>query len=88
MAITSSAKKAIRVAIRRHVFNVRRQKAMKDIVKEISGFLNAKNTAEASALLPKAYKAIDKAAKRGVVKPNTASRMKSRITKRLRNLAA
>ena len=32
-------------------------------------------------LLSEAYKAIDKAAKRGVIKKNTASRKKSRLTK-------
>jgi small subunit ribosomal protein S20 len=37
--------------------------------------------AEAKKLLSKAYQAIDKAAKRGVIKKNTASRRKSRLSK-------
>ena len=36
-----------------------------------------------AASLPALYKAIDKAAKRGVIKPNTASRQKSRLAKLL-----
>lgn len=88
MAKTSSAKKATRVAKRRHVFNLRRQKVMKDVVKEISGLIDSKKGTEATGMLSKAYQAIDKAAKRGVVKANTASRMKSRITKRLKSIAA
>ncbi|KKW19295.1 MAG: 30S ribosomal protein S20 [Parcubacteria group bacterium GW2011_GWA2_51_10] len=88
MAKTKSAKKAARVATRRHVFNVRRQKAMKDIVKEIAGLLNDKKMSEAAGLLPKTYKAIDKASKKGVIKKNTAARMKSRISRRLRSTGA
>lgn len=83
MAITKSAKKAARAAERRQVFNARRKKAMKDVLKELSKLTGAKETSAANALLPKAYKAIDKAAKRGVLKPNTAARIKSRISKRL-----
>jgi len=36
---------------------------------------------EAKKLLPKVYKLLDKAAKTGLIKKNTASRKKSRITK-------
>jgi len=41
----------------------------------------AKSQPEAQTLLPEIYKAIDKAAKTGVLKKNAASRKKSRITK-------
>ena len=83
MAITSSAKKAIGVAKRRGVFNARRKKELKDSIKEISNLITAGSKKEAEALLPRVYKAIDKAAKRGVLKANTASRTKSRIAKRI-----
>ena len=36
MAITSSAKKAIRVAARKRVFNLRRQKTMREAIKEVT----------------------------------------------------
>lgn len=36
---------------------------------------------EAKSLLPRAYKMIDKAAKRGVIKKNTAARYKSRLSR-------
>ena len=83
MAITSSAKKAIGVAKRRGVFNARRKKELKDSLKDITKLIEAGNKQEAEAMLPRVYKAIDKAAKRGVLKANTASRTKSRITKRI-----
>ena len=85
MAITSSAKKAIRVAKRRHVINLRRQKAMKDAIKDFSKLADAKQVKEAAAMLSRVYQAIDKAAKRGVLKANTAARTKSRLSKRIKN---
>lgn len=83
MAITTSAKKALRVSTRRHVFNARRKKTMKDQVKVVGKFVAAKSAKEASKAMPALYKAIDKAAKNGTIKKNTAARMKSRIAKRL-----
>mgnify|MGYP002397089838 CR=1 FL=1 len=80
MAITSSAKKANRVAARKQVFNLRRKRAMKSAVKEVVEGVAA-GTKETQALLTTAYKAIDKAAKRGVIKKNTADRKKSRIAR-------
>ena len=86
MANTSSAKKAERAAKRRRVFNARRKKAMKDAVKNVSRLAAAKDGGAAEAALPALYKALDKAAKNGTIKKNTAARMKSRITKRLRSV--
>jgi len=79
MAITSSAKKAIRSSAKKHVFNLRRKDAMKDISKSLTKALIAKDVSGAEKLLPDAYKAIDKAKKTGVIKANTASRKKSRL---------
>lgn len=80
MAITKGAKKAIRVSKRKKVFNDRRQRAMKDIVKDVKKLVVAGKKEEALSKLSAAYKAIDKAAKRGVIKKNTAARKKSRLT--------
>lgn len=83
MANTSSAKKAQRSAEKRRVFNARRKKDMRDAVKSIEKFVSAKQSAEALKALPVAYQAIDKATKRGTIKPNTAARMKSRIARQV-----
>ena len=80
MAITSSAKKAIRVAKRRRIFNVRRKGAILDVVKDIKRLAEDKKKKEALALLPTAYKAYDKAVKTNFLKKNTAARKKSRLT--------
>ena len=83
MANTRSAKKAERAALRRRLFNARRKKTIKDAVKEIGKLIGLKEANESVGALPGVYKAIDKAAKRGVIKKNTAARMKSRIAKRI-----
>lgn len=76
MANTSSAKKAHRVENRRRVFNLRRAKTMRDSVKGVYKSGDASKLSET-------YQAIDKALKRGVIKKNTAARMKSRVAKRV-----
>lgn len=87
MANTSSARKAHRASLKKRVFNVRRKRDMKDAVKDISKMIEGKKGNEAVALLPKVYQALDKAAKRGVIKANTAARTKSRIAARVKALA-
>jgi small subunit ribosomal protein S20 len=54
---------------------------MKESVKGLADLVSDKNIEEAQKSLPKAYKAIDKAAKRGIIKKNTAARRKSRLAK-------
>lgn len=81
MAITSSAKKAQRSSAHKQVFNLRRKRALTSAVKEVRSLATAGDVATAQAKLSEAYKAIDKAAKRGVIKDNTASRKKSRLAK-------
>jgi small subunit ribosomal protein S20 len=79
MAITSSAKRAIRVSARKAVFNARRMNTMRDGVKSIKKMALGKDFKGAEKALSAVYKAIDKAAKRGVIKKNTAARKKSRV---------
>ena len=79
MAITSSAKRAIRSSARKHVFNLRRKDALRDATKSLLKALATKDVMGAEKLLPSAYAAIDKARKRGVIKSNTADRKKSRL---------
>ncbi len=79
MAIKANAKRAIRVSERKRLFNVRRLSTMRDETKTIKKLVLAGDFAAAEAAVSTAYKAIDKAAKRGVIKDNTASRKKSRL---------
>lgn len=81
MPIIKSAKKALRQDKKRRVNNLRRQKKIKSLIKEVRSLVSAQKIEEAKRLLPQLYKSLDKAAKVGVIKKNTASRKKSRITK-------
>lgn len=83
MAITKSAKKALRVSDRKQILNLRRQKTMKESVKDTRKLIAAGDKKTAAVKLQEAYKALDKAAKRGVIKKGTASRKKSRLAKAL-----
>ena len=80
MPITKGAQKAHRRSLRKRVFNLRRKRDVHDVTKEVRTLAAAGKQDEAVKLLPRAYKAIDKAAKRGVIKANTAARKKSRLT--------
>jgi small subunit ribosomal protein S20 len=83
MAITKGAKKAIRQAKRKAVMNEIRKRALRDAYKGVR--LTAKGDKAASAkALSAAYKAIDKAMKRGLIKKNTAARRKAKVAKALK----
>jgi len=86
MAITQAAKKAIRSSAKKRVFNVRGKRAVHDSVKAAVGTAG-KDRKEQSEALAKAYKAIDKATKRGILKKNTAARKKSRLVKKIKAAA-
>ncbi|MDP4007122.1 MAG: 30S ribosomal protein S20 [bacterium] len=88
MPITKSAKKALRQNVRGKIRNLKRKNAMKDLVKQTRKLAAAQQQKEALQLLPRLYKAIDKAAKRGIIKKNAAARKKSRLTKLLQKNSA
>ena len=81
MAITTSAKKAHRASLKKRVFNLRRKNALTDSIKAVKKPLAAGQGKDAAVKLAAAYQAIDKAAKRGTIKKNTAARKKSRLAK-------
>ncbi|MCI5050793.1 MAG: 30S ribosomal protein S20 [Candidatus Pacebacteria bacterium] len=87
MPIIKAQKKSVRQSAKRRVFNDRRRRAMREAVKQIKELVAGKNYKEANELLPTAQKAIDKAVKRGVIKPNTASRKKSQVAKMVKEIA-
>ncbi len=80
MPITKSAKKAVRGSLRKKALNDQRKKVMKEVIKKIEK-LSKTNKDEALKMLSSAFAAIDKAAKRGVIKKNNASNKKSRLSR-------
>lgn len=76
MPITKSAKKAVVNAERKRVRNQKQRKTYKEAVKTARTQATPEN-------LSAAQKALDKAAKRGVIHKNKASRLKSGLAKSL-----
>lgn len=87
MPIIKANKKSVRQSAKRRVFNDRRRRAMRDTVKQIKELVVKKDHTGAMELLPTAYKAIDKAVKRGVITSNTGARKKSQINRTVKEIA-
>ncbi|MDO8676306.1 MAG: 30S ribosomal protein S20 [Candidatus Azambacteria bacterium] len=81
MPITKAAKKALRKNKRQRENNLNKSRLLKDELSALKKLITAKTKKGAAELLPKIYKALDKAVKTNLLKKNTASRMKSRLTK-------
>ena len=81
MPITRNAKKALRVSEKKQAINARTKKTLKEGVKSLEKLVGAKKWKDAKTALAEAYSAIDKAAKKGVIKKNTASRKKARLSR-------
>ena len=82
MPITKSVKKSWRVSEKRKIFNLRRKQTLKRAVKAVRAQI-ANPTDEAAQALQTAFKAIDKAAKRGIIHQNTANLKTARLSKAL-----
>lgn len=87
MANTISALKRIRQTRRRTAVNRARKTRFRNQVKALRRLLEARDAAKAQAALPETFSLIDRAAKWGIIKKNTAARYKSRLHARVRALA-
>ena len=88
MANTSSAKKATRKIAARTVINRDRRGRLRTFVRKVEEALASGNKAAAEAALKAAEPEIMRAASKGVVHTNTASRKVSRLTQRVKALGA
>ena len=86
MAITKNAKRGIRVSERKRVVNDKLRRTLKDAVKTVRKDVIAKDKKAIKTDLSLAFKALDKAAKRGTIKKGTADRKKSRMAKAVAKL--
>jgi small subunit ribosomal protein S20 len=73
--------KDLRKSAKREKFNKKISDNLKKLLKKSITAIEAKD-AKAKELLTQALKAIDKAAQKGILKPNTRNRKKSRLTKK------
>ena len=88
MANTVSSIKRIRTTEHRTAVNQMRTTKLRNHIRSMRRLIESKDSPAAVAALPGTYSAIDKAAKQGIIKKNTASRYKSRLTARVKGIAA
>jgi small subunit ribosomal protein S20 len=88
MANTSSAKKAARKIERRAAVNKNRRSRVRTYVRKVEEALASGDTAAATAAFNAAQPELMRAATKGVMHKNTASRKVSRLAKRLKTLSA
>jgi small subunit ribosomal protein S20 len=88
MANTISALKRDRQTKRKTRVNTMRKTRLRHQVRALRRLLDQKEGAAATAALPGAFSAIDRAAKTGIIKGNTAARYKSNLTRRVKALAS
>lgn len=87
MANTTSAKKATRKIARRTEINKARRTRVRTVVRKVEEAIATGNKANALAALREAEPQIMRAAQKGVVAKNAASRKVSRLTQRVAKLA-
>lgn len=87
MANTSSAKKAVRKIERRTTANRSRRSQMRTFLRKVEEAIASGHSDQADAALKEAAPLLMRAAQKGIVHKNTASRRVSRLSKRVRALA-
>ena len=88
MANTVSALKRVRMTERRTAINRMRKTRLRHQIRAMRRLLDAKDATGAASAVPQTFSVVDRAAKWGIIKKNTAARYKSRLTVRLRKLTA
>ena len=88
MANTKSAQKAVRKIARRTAVNRSRRSQMRTYMRKVEEAIASGDGVVATAALGEAAPLMMRAAQKGIVHKNTASRKVSRLTKRVRALAA
>ncbi len=87
MANTFSALKRVRTAEHRTDVNRMRKSRLRHQIRSIRKLIETSDATGAQGALPATFSMVDRAAKWGIIKKNTAARYKSRIVKRVKALA-
>jgi small subunit ribosomal protein S20 len=88
MANTYSALKRVRQTERRTEYNRQNKTRLRHQIRAMRKALTSKDPKAAADLLPKTFSVIDRSAKIGIIKQNTAARYKSNLHKRVKTLSA
>jgi small subunit ribosomal protein S20 len=87
MPIKRASFKDLRKSKKRHIRNVTIRTELHTLNKKFDALIAGKNTAEAKDTLKALLSKIDKAASKGIIHRNAASRKSSRLAKRLAALS-
>jgi small subunit ribosomal protein S20 len=88
MANTASAKKMVRKIARRTAVNKNRRSRMRTFIRNVETAIAVGDAAQAQVALQAAEPEIMRAAQKGILPKNTASRKVSRLTLAIRKIAA
>ena len=88
MANIKSAEKRAHQALKRRAHNVAARSKLRTAIKQVVNAVAAGNKEEAAASLKKAVPVIDAAVTKGIIHRNKASRHKSHLNARVKELSA
>jgi small subunit ribosomal protein S20 len=88
MANTYSALKRVRQTERRTDYNRKQKSELRHGIRAMRRALASKDPKSAVALLPKTFSLIDRSAKTGIIKKNTAARYKSKLHLKVKAVSA
>jgi len=88
MANTYSALKRVRQMERRTEINRKSKSRLRHQIRLMRRAIAGKDASSAAALLPVTFSIIDRSAKNGLIKKNTAARYKSNLHTRVKALSA
>jgi len=84
MPIKKSAKKYLRASKKRTAQNSKIKKTFREAMKKVRELAASEKAEEAQKMMPSVQKALDKAAKSGVITKGAAARKKSRLVKMIK----
>ena len=88
MANSPQARKRARQAEKRRAQNASQRSMVRTYIKRVVGAIEEKDAATAGAALTAAVPMIDKMVSKGIMHRNQAARHKSRLTKKVKELAS
>lgn len=88
MANTYSSLKRMRQTKRKTVVNRLRKSRLRHQIRSMRRLITSKDSKGATEALPATFSMIDRSARLGIIKKNTAARYKSRIQAKLKAIAA
>jgi small subunit ribosomal protein S20 len=88
MANTFSALKRVRQTEKRTEVNRQRKTQLRHQIRTLRRLIAAKDAQGAAEALPRTFAVIDRSARHGIIKANTAARYKSRLHTRIKALAS